>query len=127
MFAAVHGSYGAVMLESQKLPLNRRERLWEPVTEHENILQAIGQWLHANVRLVATKKGMVEALQLVAHETQIRGPLDYLLSRHPDDEVRHRLRNMSRSQRVLRNHSLLTCLTVFPLRKCVGITDLLDQ
>lgn len=41
MFAAVHGSYGAVMLESQKLPLNRRERLWEPVTEHENILRAI--------------------------------------------------------------------------------------
>lgn len=41
MFAAVHDSYGPVMLASQKLPLNRRERLWEPVTEHENILQAI--------------------------------------------------------------------------------------
>jgi GntR family transcriptional repressor for pyruvate dehydrogenase complex len=43
MFAAVHGSYGTVMLESQKLPLKRKERLWEPVTEHENILQAIGK------------------------------------------------------------------------------------
>jgi AcrR family transcriptional regulator len=30
-------------------------------------VEALRQWLHANVRLVATKKGMVEALQLVAH------------------------------------------------------------
>ncbi len=29
-------------------------------------LEALRQWLHANVRLVATKRGMVEALQLVA-------------------------------------------------------------
>jgi AcrR family transcriptional regulator len=28
---------------------------------------ALREWLHANVRLVATKKGMVEGLQLVAH------------------------------------------------------------
>src|ERR1700760_712950 len=27
-------------------------------------VEALRQWLHANVRLVATKKGMVEALQL---------------------------------------------------------------
>ena len=30
-------------------------------------VEALRKWLHANVRLVATKKGMVEALQLVAH------------------------------------------------------------
>ena len=41
MFAAVHGTYGAVMLESQRLPLHRREQLWDPVTEHENVLRAM--------------------------------------------------------------------------------------
>ena len=41
MFAAVHGTYGVVMLESQRLPLHRREQLWEPVTEHENVIRAI--------------------------------------------------------------------------------------
>ena len=30
-------------------------------------VEALRQWLHANVRLVATKKGMVEALQLTAY------------------------------------------------------------
>jgi AcrR family transcriptional regulator len=30
-------------------------------------VEALRKWLHANVRLVATKKGMVEALQLVVH------------------------------------------------------------
>jgi len=30
-------------------------------------VDALRQWLHANVRLVAAKKGMIEALQLVAH------------------------------------------------------------
>ena len=29
--------------------------------------QALRQWLHANIRLVAAKKGMIEALQLAAH------------------------------------------------------------
>jgi len=30
-------------------------------------VDALREWLHANARLMATKKGMVEALQLVAH------------------------------------------------------------
>lgn len=30
-------------------------------------VESLRQWLHANVRLVAAKKGMVEALQLAAH------------------------------------------------------------
>lgn len=59
-----------------------REALFEAVYRHEvdqlgelaerlahdtEPVEALRKWLYANVRLVATKKGMVEALQLVAH------------------------------------------------------------
>ena len=59
-----------------------REALFEAVYRHEvdqlydlaqklgrsgDPVEALRKWLHANVRLVATKKGMVEALQLVVH------------------------------------------------------------
>lgn len=59
-----------------------REALFEAVYRHEvdhlgelaeqlardsNTVEALRKWLHANVRLVATKKGMVEAFQLVAY------------------------------------------------------------
>jgi AcrR family transcriptional regulator len=59
-----------------------REALFEAVYRHEvdhlgtlarrlaredDPVEALRTWLHANVRLVAAKKGMVEALQLVAH------------------------------------------------------------
>lgn len=59
-----------------------REALFEAVYRHEvdhlfdlagelageaDPVEALRQWLHANVRLVAAKKGMVEGLQLVAH------------------------------------------------------------
>lgn len=59
-----------------------REALFEAVYRHEvdhlvelagklvgedDAVEALRKWLHANVRLVATKKGMVEALQVVAH------------------------------------------------------------
>src|SRR5579864_2106599 len=59
-----------------------REALFEAVYRHEVDLlgdlaeqlardgepvDALRKWLHANVRLVATKKGMIEGLQLVAH------------------------------------------------------------
>jgi AcrR family transcriptional regulator len=59
-----------------------REALFEAVYRHEvdhltdlagklaaesDPVEALRKWLHANVRLVATKKGMVQALQLVAH------------------------------------------------------------
>ncbi len=59
-----------------------REALFEAVYRHEvdqlgelaerlahddAPVEALRKWLHANVRLVATKKGMVEGLQLVAH------------------------------------------------------------
>jgi len=66
MFAAVHGSYGAVVLESQKLPLDHRERLWEPVTEHENVLQAIQKhdpdgavyFMHVHILRAAGRTGI---------------------------------------------------------------------
>jgi GntR family transcriptional regulator, transcriptional repressor for pyruvate dehydrogenase complex len=66
MFAAVHATYGAVMLESQKLPLNHRERLWEPVTEHENVLQAIEKhdpdravyFMHVHILRAANRIGI---------------------------------------------------------------------
>ncbi len=59
-----------------------REALFEAVYRHEvdqltdlaerlagngEPVEALRTWLHANVRLVATKKGMIEGLQLVAH------------------------------------------------------------
>jgi AcrR family transcriptional regulator len=59
-----------------------REALFEAVYRHEvdhlvelagqlasegDPVEALRKWLHASVRLVAAKKGMVEGLQLVAH------------------------------------------------------------
>ena len=59
-----------------------REALFEAVYRHEvdhlgelaeqlvhdgDPVEALRKWLQANVRLAATKKGMIEALQLVAH------------------------------------------------------------
>ena len=59
-----------------------REALFEAVYRHEvdqlfalaetlsrspDPVEGLRKWLHANIRLVATKKGMVEALQIVAH------------------------------------------------------------
>lgn len=59
-----------------------REALFEAVYRHEvdqlgdlaeqlsremTPVEALRKWLHANVRLVATKKGMIEGLQIVAH------------------------------------------------------------
>jgi len=59
-----------------------REALFEAVYRHEvehladlagelatgsDPVEALRTWLHANVRLVAAKKGMIEGLQLVAH------------------------------------------------------------
>ena len=59
-----------------------REALFEAVYRHEvdhlgdlarqlvvetDPVEALRSWLHANVRLVAAKKGLIEGLQLVAH------------------------------------------------------------
>lgn len=41
--------------------------LAERLAQEAAPVEALRQWLHANVHLVATKKGMIEALQLVAY------------------------------------------------------------
>ncbi|HZC36118.1 MAG TPA: FadR/GntR family transcriptional regulator [Chthoniobacterales bacterium] len=43
LFAEIHHLNREAILESQKLPLARHKRLWEPVQEHEPILQALEQ------------------------------------------------------------------------------------
>jgi AcrR family transcriptional regulator len=82
-----------------------RETLFEAVYRHEvdhlvelagelsgeaDTVEALRKWLHANVRLVATKKGMIGALQLVAHGSsdlkayafeQLTGAIRLLLDR----------------------------------------------
>lgn len=41
MLVHLHRTYRHVLLESQRLPLARRGRVWEPVVEHERILNAL--------------------------------------------------------------------------------------
>ena len=66
VFADLYGSYGSVLLESQRLPLMRRERLWEPVTEHENVVHAIEKqdpdgacyFMHVHIMRAADRGGI---------------------------------------------------------------------
>ncbi len=66
VFADLYGSYGSVLLESQRLPLTRRERLWEPVTEHENVVHAIKKrdpdgacyFMHVHIIRAADRSGI---------------------------------------------------------------------
>ncbi len=37
----MHGNFAGVLLESQRLPLFQRDTLWEPVLEHERIVEAL--------------------------------------------------------------------------------------
>jgi GntR family transcriptional repressor for pyruvate dehydrogenase complex len=43
LFREIHNLNREAILESQKLPLSRHKRLWEPIQEHEKILQALEQ------------------------------------------------------------------------------------
>jgi GntR family transcriptional repressor for pyruvate dehydrogenase complex len=43
IFADLHGTYRAVFLESQRVPVARRERVWETVDEHEKLVEAIAR------------------------------------------------------------------------------------
>ena len=47
--------------------LDELGELAERLAQEAAPVEALRRWLHANVRLVATKKGMVEGLRLVAH------------------------------------------------------------
>jgi GntR family transcriptional regulator, transcriptional repressor for pyruvate dehydrogenase complex len=39
----LHQNYSTIFLESQRLPMARHERMWEPVDEHEKLAQAIAR------------------------------------------------------------------------------------
>jgi GntR family transcriptional regulator, transcriptional repressor for pyruvate dehydrogenase complex len=41
LLADMHGSFAGVLLEAQRLPLIRRDTLWEPVLEHERIVESL--------------------------------------------------------------------------------------
>jgi GntR family transcriptional regulator, transcriptional repressor for pyruvate dehydrogenase complex len=43
LFKEIHQLNRGAILETQKLPLSRHSRLWEPVQEHERVLQALEQ------------------------------------------------------------------------------------
>lgn len=66
VFTDLHGSFGSVLLESQRLPLAQHERLWEPVNEHENIVQAIEKrdpdgasyFMHVHITRAADRVGV---------------------------------------------------------------------
>lgn len=66
MLADLHRTYHHVLLESQRLPLARRDRLWEPVVEHERIVQAIamndpegaGYYMRAHINRAADRVGI---------------------------------------------------------------------
>jgi len=43
IMADLHETYRTIFLESQRLPMARHERLWEPADEHEKLVQAISR------------------------------------------------------------------------------------
>jgi hypothetical protein len=53
--------------EADTCPQHQLFALAEKLSRNADPVEGLRKWLHANIRLVATKKGMVEALQLVAH------------------------------------------------------------
>lgn len=66
VFADLYDSYGSVLLESQRLPLTRHGRLWEPVNEHENVVQAVEKrdpdgacyFMHVHILRAADRVGV---------------------------------------------------------------------
>lgn len=67
VFVDQHASYRAVFLESQRLPLARHDRLWETVTEHENLLKSLQRhdpdgaayFMHVHLMRAASRVGVV--------------------------------------------------------------------
>lgn len=43
IFADLHENYRAIFLESQRIPMARREPVWELVDEHEKLIQAMAR------------------------------------------------------------------------------------
>lgn len=69
VFTEIYVRFAGVMLESHRLPLAARGRLWEPVTEHENILLAFerrdpesaGYYMRLHLIRTAGRSGVDEA------------------------------------------------------------------
>ncbi|MCK0207041.1 FadR family transcriptional regulator [Starkeya koreensis] len=68
LLADMHASFGRVLLESSRLPA-RRDRLWEPVREHERILEALtmgdpegaGYYMRHHITRTADRAGIALA------------------------------------------------------------------
>jgi GntR family transcriptional repressor for pyruvate dehydrogenase complex len=66
MLVHLHRTYHRVLLESQRLPLAKRGRVWEPVVEHERILNALamrdpdgaGYYMRAHITRAAERVGV---------------------------------------------------------------------
>jgi GntR family transcriptional repressor for pyruvate dehydrogenase complex len=67
LFIDLYDRYSTVFQESQRLPLSWHRRLWEPVNEHENILQALEKrdgdsasyFMHVHIVRAAHRVGIV--------------------------------------------------------------------
>lgn len=67
VFPDLWANYGPVLLESQRLPFARPKRVWEPVVEHENVVQAIehrdpdgaAYFMHVHLIRAADRIGVV--------------------------------------------------------------------
>ena len=66
LFAECHARSGAMLRQSQLLPMAQQERLWEPVHEHENVLKAIERrdpdsacyFMHVHIMRAAARVGV---------------------------------------------------------------------
>jgi len=66
LLADMHASFGRVLLESSRLPA-RRDRLWEPVHEHERVVEALtmgdpdgaGYFMRRHLSRTADRAGIV--------------------------------------------------------------------
>lgn len=66
MLVHLHRTYHEIVLESQRLPLAGRSRVWEPVTEHERVVNALamrdpdgaGYYMRAHILRAADRVGV---------------------------------------------------------------------
>lgn len=69
MLVDLHRTYHQVLEESQRLPFSRRDRVWEPVLEHDRIVQAIARhdpegaayYMRTHIHRAAERVGVVIA------------------------------------------------------------------
>jgi GntR family transcriptional regulator, transcriptional repressor for pyruvate dehydrogenase complex len=67
VFVDMHASYRKALLESQYLPTRRKDRQWEPIVEHENILRTLAHrdpegasyFMHVHITRAADRVGIM--------------------------------------------------------------------